>query len=123
VSGGGALHRYFFSAGYDGNRQGIANGAYSRITLNARNTYLSRNNKLELASNIMFTSANGKRWFDGVNSIGPYTRLADEEGNPLSVAFGNATSTLRPAYTDTAGGGRLLDWSYRPVEELANGYR
>lgn len=46
----------------------------------------------------------------------PYERLADGNGNALEASYG--TSTLRRSYTDTAGSGYLLDWKYRPLDEL-----
>jgi hypothetical protein len=43
----------------------------------------------------------------------PYTRLADDSGNPLVVG-----KSYRAGFTDTVGGGQLLDWKYRPLAEL-----
>lgn len=42
----------------------------------------------------------------------PYLSFKDEQGNenPLSVDY-------RKSYTDTAGGGRLLDWNFYPLED------
>ncbi|MES1160869.1 MAG: SusC/RagA family TonB-linked outer membrane protein, partial [Bacteroidota bacterium] len=42
-------------------------------------------------------------------------RLADDKGNALAVP-----NSLRQSYIDTAGGGQLLDWNYRPLDELRN---
>src|SRR5690606_33846804 len=45
----------------------------------------------------------------------PYARLVDDEGNalPLYNKAGRSQS-----YLDTAGQGLLLDWTYRPYDEL-----
>lgn len=42
----------------------------------------------------------------------PYLRLADDNGNALSVA-----RYYREGYTDTAGTGKLLNWKYYPLED------
>ena len=49
----------------------------------------------------------------------PYTQLADADGNPLAVS-----EVYRLSYAETAGNGELLDWLYRPLEEvkLADNY-
>lgn len=44
-----------------------------------------------------------------------YLRLADGEGNPLSVPY-----LYRSQYADTAGSNNLLDWHMRPLQELRN---
>src|SRR5690606_20275143 len=47
----------------------------------------------------------------------PYDLLRDENGNPLPVV-----ADLRLGYADTAGGGQLLDWHYRPLDEIEPDY-
>ena len=42
----------------------------------------------------------------------PYLRLADNNGNPLAVTKG-----FNDDYIDTAGGGKLLNWKYYPLED------
>ncbi|NGM90514.1 hypothetical protein G5B35_24755, partial [Parapusillimonas sp. SGNA-6] len=44
-----------------------------------------------------------------------YDRLADDQGNPLSIGGWNR---FRQSYIDTAGNGLLKDWNYRPLQEL-----
>lgn len=44
----------------------------------------------------------------------PYMRLADDHGNPLEVNVGG----FNPVFKDTVARGRLLDWSYNPLNEL-----
>jgi hypothetical protein len=44
--------------------------------------------------------------------------MADQNQNPLAVTDG----TLRLPYALTAGNGKLLNWQYRPLEEIQNGY-
>ncbi|HMC98672.1 MAG TPA: hypothetical protein VKH37_00915, partial [Ferruginibacter sp.] len=44
-----------------------------------------------------------------------YTMLADSAGNPIPVMV-----QYRQAYLDTAGGGKLLNWNYYPLDEHNN---
>jgi len=43
----------------------------------------------------------------------PYSQLVDENGNPAILPI-----ELRQQYKDTAGGGLLLPWYFKPLEEL-----
>ncbi len=45
----------------------------------------------------------------------PYVQFVDAAGNALTVE-----QNYRKSYTDTAGKGKLLDWSYRPLDEVNN---
>jgi outer membrane receptor protein involved in Fe transport len=49
----------------------------------------------------------------GKSDMYPYAQLADADGNPLAVL-----KDYRSLYTDTAGNGKLLNWKYRPLEEI-----
>ncbi len=47
------------------------------------------------------------------NNLYPYAQFADVNGNYLPVPY-----QYRQAFLDTAGAGQLLDWQYRPLEEI-----
>jgi len=117
ISGGGVSQKYFISAGYDKNLNSFVNNAYDRVTLNASNTYYLLDNKLELFSNIVFTNATTNSGpVIGITQY-PYDQIADANGNPLPIA-----NSLRLSYAGTAGNGQLLNWLYKPLDELNNGY-
>jgi TonB-linked outer membrane protein, SusC/RagA family len=114
ASGGGNNNHYYFSAGYDRNLPNLRHNDYNRLTLTANNTVLWFNKNFELNTGIIFTETNQHANNNGnINLYYPYLKLADAYGNPLSVP-----SDVRQAYKDTAGGGKLLDWNYRPLEEF-----
>jgi len=117
VSGGSQNQRYYFSAGYDKNLPSQIRNSSERITLNASNTYFFLNGKLELFSNILYTAGKSKT-IPSFSPAYPYDQIADEEGNALRIV-----RDLRFSYIDTAGNDRLLDWSYRPLDELRNNYQ
>ncbi|HLZ85787.1 MAG TPA: SusC/RagA family TonB-linked outer membrane protein [Puia sp.] len=116
LHGGSATNRFFLSAGLDKDRSGLVRNAYDRITVNGSNTYSLIPKKLELTSSVAFTSSTTYNNNPGGIAVNyPYLKLADAAGNALAVPF-----QLRMGYVDTAGQGRLLDWHYRPLDELRN---
>lgn len=113
VSGGSDKHKYFVSAGYDHNRNNDITDSYERFTLNTNNTYRLLRDKLEISAGVMLTMSKSMSNSQAYRQPGsPYERLMDENGMPLAVRNG-----LRLQYVDTVGGGRLLDWHYRPLDE------
>jgi TonB-linked SusC/RagA family outer membrane protein len=114
INGGGNKMRYYFSGGFDKNFTNLSRNSYDRITLNASNTYLLLKDRLELTAAVAFAQSTTTENNSGIIPIPyPYTRLADENGNPAIVQ-----SDYRQSYKDTAGGGRLMNWDYKPLEDL-----
>jgi TonB-linked SusC/RagA family outer membrane protein len=122
VSGGGKNVKYFFSTGFDKNLATLKGNDYRRITIRSDNTIQPIRN-LQLMAGLQYTQGNqagnspgayGSAGYRLLNrALPPYSRLADENGNPLPI-----DNKYRSTYTDTAGQGMLLDWKYRPLEEL-----
>lgn len=112
ASGGGIHNQYYFSAGYDKNLSSQTGNQYDRVTLTANNTYAWLNRKLELSTGIIFSASQGKQ-ATAILPNYPYASLVDANGQALPINYG-----IRQPYKDTAGGGRLLDWNYRPLDEL-----
>ncbi|MGX5688493.1 SusC/RagA family TonB-linked outer membrane protein [Arcticibacter tournemirensis] len=120
ISGGSASAKYYFSAGYDKDLQNVRNSNNDRVSLNANHSYFLLDNRLELATRLVYTASRSESG-TSVSGLYPYDRLADNEGNALALV-NNAAGSLRLAYTDTAGAGKLLDWKYRPLDEIRKGY-
>lgn len=118
VNGGGQNNKYYISFGYDKNLANLVTKSTDRLTLNANNTVSLLNNRLELQTGVLFSLNNSKT--NGINYqfLYPYENIADENGNALSVTKG----TLRIPYVDTVGKGKLLDWNFKPLEEIQNPY-
>ncbi len=116
LSGGSANNQYYLSAGYDKDLSGMTRNEYSRVTLNGNNTYILAPGKLDLSTGFAFTSSTFQNDNSGIAIPNySYLQLADAKGNALSVPY------LYPqSYIDTAGSGQLLDWHYRPLDELRN---
>jgi TonB-dependent starch-binding outer membrane protein SusC len=123
VSGGSNEDQYYVSAGYDQNVSNLVNDLYNRITLTGNNTYEVLPGKLELSTGLGFTASTTYLSNTGATLVNyPYAQLADAQGRALPVNY-----VLRRPYVDTAGdafqtagGPGLLDWHYRPLDELRN---
>lgn len=115
INGGSERQKYYLSVGYDRNLNNDVTNSYNRYTVNANNTSLLFNSKLEVFSNIIFSSSNTQINPQNYIPFSPYEQLKDESGDHLAVV---GTSNFRLRYVDTAGQGKLLDWMYRPLDEI-----
>jgi len=117
LSYGSEKINYFLSAGMDDNSATVVRNGNRRITLNS-NINMRPIKKLDIFMGILYSSNNTDRnGLTAANPNGkilyPYARLADDAGNALPVI-----KDYRESYLDTAGRGLLLNWKYRPLEEL-----
>jgi TonB-linked SusC/RagA family outer membrane protein len=113
VSGGINMLAYQLSGGYNRTRGSIQNiDPDEQYTFNSSMGFKPfRNLELNSSMNLSFSQAHGAPSVSF--SRYPYVRLADENGNALAVPNG-----WRIGYVDTIGGGKLLDWHYRPLDEI-----
>ncbi|HXB09754.1 MAG TPA: SusC/RagA family TonB-linked outer membrane protein [Puia sp.] len=116
-SGGNEKDQYYLSAGYDRDLTNLTHNDYDRVTLLGNYSYLLIPKKLELTTSLIFSgSTTYLNNHEGITNVTyPYAKLADPQGNALPVAY-----NLRLPYVDSAGGNQLLDWRYRPLDELRN---
>jgi TonB-linked SusC/RagA family outer membrane protein len=116
LSGGSTNQRYYVSAGYDRNLESRISSKYDRVVLTANHTYLLLKNRVELSTDVGFNaSARESNDDDNTRPYSPYESWMDASGTALSTV-----RNLRQAYIDTAGKGKLLDWNYRPLDELSS---
>jgi TonB-linked SusC/RagA family outer membrane protein len=117
--GGGAQHiTYFFSAGFDKINSALVGNNSNRYTFSSRTSYtpfdaLTFNMNIDYAHSFLQTNSSVNIFTGNGKDLYPYAQLADTNGNPLPVV-----KDYRFGYIDTVGAGHLLDWKYRPVEEL-----
>lgn len=120
ASGGGQAHSYYLSMGYDKNREMLIGNDNDRLNLNLQNTFKLAPG-LEVTAGVVYSQASNRENGLGLSSLGagnfgvsPYIRLADEQGNPLSII-----KDLRQPYKDQQHLSEgLLDWNYRPLDEI-----
>lgn len=125
MRGGSAKATYSVTAGYDKNLDNLVRNDYGRFTLNAINNFSVAKN-LEVTAAILYTNSinndnTSASAYGNVRSgikygnVYPYARLADAQGNALSVA-----RLYREAYIDSVSNAGFLDWHYRPLDEIQN---
>ncbi|QIH34467.1 SusC/RagA family TonB-linked outer membrane protein [Sphingobacterium sp. DR205] len=112
LRGGTQKATYALTFGIDKNRNYMVNSDYNRTSFSSTNTFRPIKN-LELSAGIIYNRTNNVLG-SGYSSNLPYNRLADPNGNPLSVPYVYADS-----YKRTMENLGFLDWSYRPLEERA----
>ncbi|MFT3827443.1 MAG: SusC/RagA family TonB-linked outer membrane protein [Chitinophagaceae bacterium] len=121
MSAGSSTMNYLLSVGYDKNLLSLTRNSQDRVTLRSAANWKPLTN-LSIQTQIAYVQSKNITGNSGTNDIRlrdyyiyPYARLADANGKPLEIA-----RTYRTSFTDTVGSGRLLDWKYRPLDELNN---
>lgn len=123
LKGGTSNAAYRVSAGYDHNRANQVRNSFQRFTLNTGGTY-SVTRRLELSLDLGLTSTiqqtpnefslSGFVVGGKYQKVYPYAKLAGDDGYPLAVTRG-----YRNSYVDEMARTALLDWYYRPLDELS----
>ncbi|WP_162842635.1 SusC/RagA family TonB-linked outer membrane protein [Mucilaginibacter pineti] len=122
LTGSGNNIRYLASAGYDNDLSNLKGNGNNRLTIRSNNI-IDLTKKWQLQTDLILTksnsTANSPGGYGGYkiypNSISPYARLVNNDGTPAAIDL-----YYSKAFTDTAGAGKLLDWKYRPLQELQN---
>ncbi|HVU53545.1 MAG TPA: SusC/RagA family TonB-linked outer membrane protein [Puia sp.] len=115
-SAGGKKDHYFISAGYNKDVSSLVRNQYNRATFNASNTWSVVPKKVELRTDVSYVSS--VTWNNNsglINALYPYLDLTNGMGKALAVPW-----NYRLPFVDTVGEGKLLDWHYRPLDELHN---
>lgn len=122
VNGSGKNVKFYFSGGYDKNKNILIGNKTERVTFR-NNTSFQVTNKLQVDVGVFYTQDrtqnNSYGEYGNANYsrnsriILPYSRLADDAGNPLTLE-----TKYRNSYTDTAGRGKLQDWKFNPLKEM-----
>lgn len=121
LRGGSNRVNTLFSAGFDRNLQSERGNGYTRTTIRNQ-TSLRPDDKLTMDIGIAYSASNRQSNSPGTITMGtgqgiyPYAALVDENGRSAIIP-----RDRRAGYADTVGAGRLLDWHYRPYEELTLG--
>lgn len=121
IRGGAEKNTYSISAGYDLQNGVLKGNSENRFTFDVKNSVkLLRGVELQNSINIM-RQASKKNGF-GLNAIAPetwsrmytYGSLVEADGAHSAIP-----KVIRYGYAQQAEDGGLLDWMYRPLDELA----
>lgn len=117
LRGGSDNLAWIIAGSYDRSMDNLHSG-YEKINARFSNSYRPVKN-LQLDLGVYYTSsksASGKYSYNTVSRVNgryvPYLQYASADGTALPVAH-----QYRPAYTDTAGAGLLLNWNYYPLDD------
>lgn len=116
LRGGNNNSAYAFSLGYDNNLGELKN-RFDKLNIKIDNLYRPAKG-LQVSLGLYYTNSQAVSGMQGYGNTTidgrqvPYMRLADDNGNPVPVA-----ASYRDSYTDTAGGNKLLNWKYYPLED------
>lgn len=114
VSGGSDNFRYMNSVGYDNNAESVIGQDNSRITLNSQTNWNLMDKRLEIGAGIYYSIiANNQSTQVPQGTLSPYLKFTDEAGFPQTVP-----RDFRTTFTESAESLGLLDWGYRPLEEI-----
>ncbi|MBC8033275.1 MAG: hypothetical protein H7Y03_03960 [Chitinophagaceae bacterium] len=121
LSGGNKNVRYFFSVGYNKDQEALVGNNNNKLSLRSDNTFLPfKKMQVRIGAGYTHTKTGFNspgRYSDfrvGNKKLPLYSRLVNDDGSPADIDY-----ELRGAFTDTVGSGKLLDWKYRPLQELA----
>ena len=117
LSGGSENLAWLLSGTYDCNVNNVS-ATDDKMNFRFSNTYRPTKN-LELTADVYYTynkNVSGKPDFNTVASANgryvSYLKLADDNGDPLPIE-----NSYNTHYIDTAGGSKLLDWNYYPLDD------
>lgn len=120
IDGGSSAHRYYLSAGFDDVAGGLIGNGHKRTTLNIRNDFIPIAG-ININTSVNYVKRNVSNNGVSITELAPtgladvytYARLVDGAGSAMALVKNN-----RLTYTDSAPEMGLLDWHYRPLEEL-----
>ena len=114
LNGGSDKHRYVISLGHDKEVGSAVGNTLSRTSVSTSNTF--KIGRLEAFNAVYLTARNNAPNAVGVSAAYPYQKIVGENGKALAV-----TRDLRDSFKEQALQSGLLDWQYRPLEELGLG--
>lgn len=120
ISGASAKHAYYLSGGFNRGLSTTIGDESMRTTLDFKNTFklmqwmnlvagINYTNNRTQSNGLTLSALNPSSAF----KVSPYTSLADDNGNPMGIP-----KTYRTLYTASALDNGLLDWTYRPLDEV-----
>lgn len=115
VAGGTSHDNYYVSASFNKKQQELKRNGIDRYTFYAANSIRIPKTNLEIYTAASLSQSLTKANNDNSPMPWPYLALAHSNKQALTIPFGYGRM-----YTDTAGGGKLIDWKFRPLDQLNN---
>lgn len=110
---------YYLSVGWDRTPSMLIGQQSNRISIRSQNIF-KVSKKIQFTTGLNYVQGiqrsggnQGLNINSGQKSLYPYADLVDGQGNALALV-----RDYRQSYIDTVGQGKLLDWKYRPYQEI-----
>jgi TonB-dependent starch-binding outer membrane protein SusC len=120
LRGGSTINQYFISAGLDKDLDNMVGNDFTRVTLNAGNTWRLLKDKVEFSASMYYAQTSRTTNNDGIPEINfasgpmyPYASLKDNQGNSIPL-----TKDYRLDFLEDAQNAGLLNWQYNPLDEI-----
>ncbi|WP_129717238.1 SusC/RagA family TonB-linked outer membrane protein [Pedobacter sp. SYP-B3415] len=113
LSGSQGKQRYYLSGGFDRGLSNSRGNENDRYTFTGNHSYSFLKDKMQFETGVFYTKTETGSAGVNLTTAQPYSRLADDQGNPLAV-----TAALRRSFEETARSRGLADWRFIPLEEL-----
>jgi TonB-dependent starch-binding outer membrane protein SusC len=114
VSGGSNVFYYSLSAGYNHELNKVQHSKPDDLYTLNMNTGFRPLKGLDVSTGVKFSRSTKRSSDFGLPTpLYPYAQLADAEGKALALPY-----SKRTAFIDTVGADQLLDWKYRPLDEI-----
>lgn len=116
LSGGSKQQSYFISVGHDQNASWMRGDQNARTTLNVVNR-LSPVKALQVSTNLALVAANNQnnsQDLRGMPAVYPYSVLKNDDGSAAALV-----RDFRQSYKALSEREGLLDWQFRPLDELS----
>jgi TonB-dependent SusC/RagA subfamily outer membrane receptor len=118
-SGGAHNISYYLSAGYDRQSSSLVRNSNDRISFTSRTSYAPAK-FFQFSATLTYTGMHfqtgnpaGNLTVGNGKNLYPYAQLVSDQNSPLPIV-----KDYRYSFIDTTGNGKLLDWKYRPLQEL-----
>lgn len=117
IGGGNNVAKTLLSVGYDHSLQPRISDVIPRISIKLDNE-IRFNYRLNMQVSANWVKQeprlyNGAAYYSDYGYKFPYVSIADEHGQPLSIPW-----FYRDSYLKYAGEGKLLNWDYKPLDDV-----
>lgn len=121
LSGGGRSNNFYLSLGYDKNLESLSENRMERVSLTAKNTVSFLADRLRVSAGFDLSNRNIANPNLGLQSMAmrgqsqlyPYASLVEADGT-----YARTVKDYPFPFIDEARENGLLDWSFRPLEEI-----
>lgn len=121
LAGGSKIHSYRIALGVDENRGNVVGNSSERLSLNLKNNFNFWDGRLVVRTGLYGVKSSAvdqnsgpeDLFYSALVDMYPYARLADENGNRLTLS-----RELRDSFKEESASQGLLDWGYVPLDEI-----